>query len=28
VASARAYIAALNKLTARGERQHAQHAMG
>ena len=25
VASARAYIAALNKLTARGERQHAQH---
>ena len=28
VASARAYIAALNKLTARGERQHAQHAAG
>ena len=28
VAAARAYVAALNKLTARGERQHAQHAAG
>ena len=28
VAAARAYISALNKLTARGERQHAQHAAG